>query len=115
MEIIIAIIAVLAIAIVLYSRKPKELVKAEQAEVAPYKVDAPAPVAAADVPVVISTPEPVVESAPVKAPRKPRAPKAEKASAKKAPAKATTKKPAAIKAKATTKKPAAVKAKPKKA
>ena len=78
MEIIIAIIAVLAIAIVLYSRKPKELVEAEQAEVAPYKVDAPAPVAE-------GTPEAVVET-PAKKPRALRKPKAE-----------ATKKPAAKK------------------
>ena len=85
MEIIIAIIAVLAIAIVLYSRKPKELVEAEQAEVAPYKVDAPAPVAEGTPEAVVETPEAVVET-PAKKPRAPRKPKAE-----------ATKKPAAKK------------------
>jgi hypothetical protein len=82
MEIIIAIIVVLAGAIWFYSRKPKDLIEAEQAEVAPYKVDAP----------VVTTPvaEPVVtlevETAPAKKPRAPRK-----------TATTTTKKPAAKK------------------
>lgn len=110
MEIIIGLIVLAVVGyFVFFNKKEEPLTSA-----APYKVEV-VPVAAADVPVVVSTPEPVVETAPAKAPRKPRAPKAEKAPAKKAPAKATTKKPATIKAKATTKKPAAVKAKPKKA
>jgi hypothetical protein len=79
MEIIIGIIFVLVVAVVFFSRKPKELVQAEQAEVAPYKVEE------------VATPAPVVEEVkveevPAKKPRAPRKPKAE-----------TAKKPAAKK------------------
>jgi hypothetical protein len=90
MEIIIAIIVVLAGAIWFYSRKPKDLVEAEQAEVAPYKVEtveAPAPS-----PVAEKATQAVVESiAPAKKPRAPRKPKAEtaKPAAKKVAAKKT--------------------------
>ena len=84
MEIIIAIIAVLAIAIVLYSRKPKELVEAEQAEAVPYKVETPAVS-----PVAEQASQAVVESiAPAKKPRAPR--KTATTTAKKPAAKKTT-------------------------
>jgi hypothetical protein len=76
MEFIIAIIFVVLVALVFFSRKPKELVQAEQTEVAPYKIEtqveppAPAPVAE-------QASQAMVESvAPAKKPRKPRAPKA---------------------------------------
>ena len=86
MEIIIAIIVVLALAIWFYSRKPKDLIEAEQAEVAPYKVDEPAP--AVEV-APIAEAMPVVAEAPAKKPRAPRK-----------TATTTTKKPAAKKPKA---------------
>jgi hypothetical protein len=75
MEIIIAIIFVVIVALIFFSRKPKELVQAEQAEVAPYKVEtaevAPAPVVE----------EAKAEEVPAKKPRAPRKPKAETAKA----------------------------------
>jgi len=74
MEIIIGIIFVVIVALVFFSRKPKELVQAEQAEVAPYKVET---VEAAPAPVV----EEVKAEAPAKKPRAPRKPKAETAKA----------------------------------
>jgi hypothetical protein len=88
MEIIIGIIFVLVVAVVFFSRKPKELV---QAEVAPYKVEEVAPVVATPVAEVV--PEAVVE-APAKKPRAPRKPKAEVAK-KPAAKKTTTRKPKA--------------------
>jgi hypothetical protein len=91
MEIIIAIIVVLAVTVWFYSRKPKELVEAEQA---PYKMDA-APVAQAEINSVgDQASQAMVEStAPAKKPRAPRKPKAE--TAKKPAAKKTTRKPKA--------------------
>jgi hypothetical protein len=77
MEIILVIIAVVLGAVVYYSRKPKDLVEAEQA---PYKVEA-APTAQAEINSVAD--QAVV---PAKPARKPRAPAAKKVAAKKAPA-----------------------------
>jgi len=81
MEIILVIIAVVLGAVVYYSRKPKDLIEAEKAETVPYKVDGPTP--------VVEVATPVVEVAPAKPARKPRAPKApaaKKVAAKKVPA-----------------------------
>jgi hypothetical protein len=91
MEIILGIIFVVIVALIFFSRKPKELVQAEQAEVAPYKVEeTPAPA-------VEPATQVMVESiAPAKKPRKPRTPKAE-TTAKKPAAKKTTRKPKAVK------------------
>lgn len=103
MEIIIALIVVVFGLGIYYNRKKKEEVVVD----VPYKVETPvevAPVAVADVPVTLAVDGhgDVQEVAPAKKTRKPRAVKAEKPAAKKAPAKAksTAKKPAAIKAKA---------------
>ena len=82
MEIILALIFVVLVAAVFFSRKPKELVQAEQAEAAPYKVDTPVVTEPVAEPVVA----PEVETAPAKKTRAPRKPKAE-----------TAKKPAAKK------------------
>jgi len=86
MENILVIIAVVLGAVVYYSRKPKDLVEAEQA---PYKVEA-APTAQAEInSVADQATQAVVESiAPAKTARKPRAPKAP--AAKKPAAKKTT-------------------------
>jgi hypothetical protein len=80
MEIILVLIAVVLGAVVYYSRKPKDLVEAEQAEAVPYKVETPAPVAEVTAPVV-------AEEKPAK---KPRAPRKTTATAKKPAAKKTT-------------------------
>jgi len=87
MEIILGLIFVVLVATIFFSRKPKELVEAEQV---PYKVETPAPVAE-------QATEAMVESvAPAKKPRKPRA--TTPAATKKAPAaKKTTRKPKAVK------------------
>jgi hypothetical protein len=85
MEIILVIIAVVLGAVVYYSRKPKDLVEAEQA---PYKVEA-APTAQAEInSVADQATQAVVESiAPAK---KPRAPRKTATTAKKPAAKKTT-------------------------
>ena len=90
MEIILVIAVVVIGVAVFYSRKPKDLVEAEQA---PYKVEA-APTAQAEInSVADQATQAVVESiAPAKKPRAPRKPKAE-----------TVKKPAAKKTTATRK------------
>jgi hypothetical protein len=80
MEIILVIIAVVLGAVVYYSRKPKELVEAEQA---PYKVEA-APTAQAEINSVAD--QAVVPAKPARKPRAPKAPAAKKVAAKKAPA-----------------------------
>jgi len=82
MEIILVIVVVVIGVAIFYSRKPKDLVEAEQA---PYKVEA-APTAQAEInSVADQATQAVVESiAPAKPARKPRAPKAP--AAKKAPA-----------------------------
>jgi hypothetical protein len=92
MEIIIGIVFVAVVAVVFFSRKPKELVQAEETEVAPYKVETPAPVAE-EVKVEVK------EEAPAPKAKKPTVAKAttrtataKKAPAKKAPAKASVKK-----------------------
>ena len=87
MEIILVIAVVVIGVAIFYSRKPKDLVEAEQA---PYKVEA-APTAQAEInSVADQATQAVVESiAPAKPARKPRAPKApaaKKVAAKKAPA-----------------------------
>jgi hypothetical protein len=86
MELVLIIAVVVACVVVYYSRKPKDLVEAEQA---PYKVEA-APTAQAEInSVADQATQAVVESiAPAKKPRAPRKPKAEtaKPAAKKAPA-----------------------------
>jgi len=79
MEIILVIALVVIGAVIYYSRKPKDLVEAEQA--VPYKIDEPTP--------VVEVATPVAEVAPAKPARKPRAPKApvaKKVAAKKVPA-----------------------------
>jgi hypothetical protein len=97
MEIILGLIFVAVVAVVFFSRKPKELVEAEQA---PYKVEESTPAVTAE-PVVTQVAEQASEAmvesiAPVKKPRKPRATKP--AAVKKAPAaKKTTRKPKAVK------------------
>jgi hypothetical protein len=111
MELIIGLIVLVVVGYFVFFNKKESV-----ASPAPYKVETPVevtPVAAADVPVTLPVAE-VVE-APAKAPRKPRAPKAEKPAAKKAPAKAKAPKAKATTTKATTKKPAVTKAKTKKA
>lgn len=78
MEIFIGIIVLLAIVIAVFNRKPKELVEAEQAEVAPYKVETPVAQEATQA-MVESIPAPAA----AKKPRKPRAPKADAPAVKK--------------------------------
>ena len=106
MEIIIGLIVLGFVGYFVFFRKKDEPLT----PAAPYKVDAPAPVVtnsnpADNVPVAESAPAvveeapAVVEEAPAKAPRKPRAPKAEAVAKKPAAKKAAPKKAAAIKAK----------------
>jgi hypothetical protein len=101
MEIIIALV-VLAGALYWFFIRKSEVASSE---VAPYKVETPPVAEPTPAPVVEAVVEttPVVEAVvetPAKAPRKPRAPKAEKPAAKKAAPKAAAKK-------TVTKKPAA--------
>ncbi len=86
MELVLVIAVVVACVVVYYSRKPKDLVEAEQA---PYKVEAvvdTADIAIAQLPTPVAeqATQAVVESiAPAKPARKPRAPAAKKVAAKK--------------------------------
>jgi hypothetical protein len=93
MEIIIGIIFVVLVGLIFFSRKSKAITVTEAAS---YKVETPEPVVKTPAPVV-AEPEvaPEVGTAPAKKSRKQRAPKAEKPAAKKAPAKATARKPKA--------------------
>lgn len=108
MELVIGLIVIGVLGYFAFFRKKEEV-----AEVAPYKVETPAPVVVEETPAPTPAPvaqvetlpvevpvltEEVVAPAPVKKPRKPRAPKVE-ATPVKAPAKA---KAPAVKAKATT-------------
>jgi hypothetical protein len=83
MEIIIGILFVVAVLAILLSRKPKGLVEAELAPVAPHEVDQAAVVSAAEGS-AIST-----EEAPAKKTRKPRATTVKTAAKKPAAKKAT--------------------------
>ena len=100
MEFIIAILVVGVLAYLLFRNKSE--VSVADTPLAPYKVVEPAPV--------------VVEAAPVKKPRKPRAPAVAASTVKKVAVKAPAAKKLAVKAKpaALAKKPAAIKAKSKK-
>jgi uncharacterized protein YdaL len=81
MELVLVIAVVVACVVVYYSRKPKDLVEAEQA---PYKVEAAPTVQAEINSVADQATQAVVESiAPAKPARKPRAPAAKKVAAKK--------------------------------
>ena len=81
MELVLVIAVVVACVVVYYSRKPKDLVEAEQA---PYKVEAAPTVQAEINSVADQATQAVVESiAPAMPARKPRAPAAKKVAAKK--------------------------------
>jgi BRCT domain type II-containing protein len=101
MELIIGLLVIAAAGYFVFFRK-KEEYPVEETTKAPYKVEmpvpaqdiAPQPVVAVEGAGAVEIPvAPVVEEAPAKKPRKPRAPKAEKPAAKKAaPKKAAAKK-----------------------
>jgi BRCT domain type II-containing protein len=74
MEILIGIAIIIAFVVVWFTRKPKELVEAENA---PYKVETPA--VEVDQVTVVAAAEASAIEVPAKKTRKPRAPKAEKA------------------------------------
>ena len=87
MELVIGLIVIGVVGYFMFFRKEKD-----QSVYAPVKVETTAPVAEvkAEEPAPVAEPTPVVEAAPEKKARKPRAAKAEKPAAKKAAAKKTT-------------------------